>query len=60
MILVGLVGILVPVMPGWTPLLVGLALLFPDTRLVRWLRRRIRRMMARGRLRRMRKARGRR
>ena len=39
LILVGLLGLLVPIMPGWVPILIGIALLGPRTRLAKWLRR---------------------
>ena len=38
LILFGIVGIIVPVLPGWTPLGLGILLLAPKTRLSRWIR----------------------
>lgn len=38
LILFGIVGIVVPVLPGWTPLGLGILLLAPKTRLSRWIR----------------------
>jgi hypothetical protein len=51
LILVGLVGILVPVLPGWTPLAFGILLLAPKTRFSRWLRKLLKKMRQRVRLR---------
>lgn len=47
LIVVGLVGIVVPVMPGWTPLAFGIVLLVPRSRFSRWVRGRLRDMRRR-------------
>ena len=39
LILVGLLGIIVPIMPGWSLALVGIVMLAPGTRFSRWLKR---------------------
>ncbi len=44
LILVGLVGIVVPVLPGWTPLAFGILLLAPKTRFSRWVRQWLKKM----------------
>lgn len=47
LIIVGLVGIVVPVLPGWTPLAFGIVLLMPRSRLAKWLRGQLKRMKKR-------------
>lgn len=47
LILVGLVGIVMPVMPGWTPLALGILLLAPKTRFSRWIRGLLKKMRKR-------------
>jgi len=49
LILVGLVGIIVPVLPGWTPLAFGILLLAPKTRFSRWVRKWLKKMRKRAR-----------
>ena len=49
LILVGLVGILVPVLPGWTPLIFGILMLAPKTRFSRWVREMFKKMRRRAR-----------
>ena len=49
LIVVGLVGIIVPVLPGWTPLVFGILLLAPKTRFSRWVRKWLKKMRKRGR-----------
>ncbi len=46
---VGLVGILVPVLPGWTPLIFGILMLAPKTRFSRWVRELLKKMRRRAR-----------
>lgn len=47
LILFGIVGIVVPVLPGWTPLGLGILLLAPKTRLSRWIRGLLKKMRKR-------------
>ena len=49
LIVVGLVGIVVPVLPGWTPLAFGILLLAPKTRFSRWVRKWLKKMRKRRR-----------
>ena len=48
LILFGLVGIVVPVLPGWTPIALGVVILAPKTRFSRWLRGWLRKLKRRG------------
>jgi UPF0716 family protein affecting phage T7 exclusion len=47
LILVGLVGIVVPILPGWTPLALGILMLAPKTRFGRWVRKLLKKMRKR-------------
>jgi hypothetical protein len=47
LILIGLVGIIVPVLPGWTPLAFGILLLAPKTRFSRWVRKWLKKIRSR-------------
>jgi len=55
LILVGIVGLMLPVMPGWIFIFPGIYLLGPDTRPARFLRRQFRRLRAWALLRRRRR-----
>ena len=44
LILVGIVGLILPVMPGWVFIFPGVAMLAPRTPLGRWLRKQARRL----------------
>ena len=50
LILVGIVGLILPVMPGWIFIFPGIYLLGPDTRPARFLRRQFRRLRVWSRL----------
>jgi hypothetical protein len=58
LILFGIVGIVVPVLPGWTPLGLGILLLAPKTRLSRWIRGLLKTVRHRMRARRRNRGRG--
>ncbi len=42
MILLGILGLIFPIMPGWIFLIPGIILLAPNTRFSRWIRSRVR------------------
>ena len=49
MILVGILGLILPILPGWAFLVPGVVLLAPNTRFSRWVKRTARRAKGRWR-----------
>ena len=46
LILAGVLGLVVPILPGWILILLGIVLLGPKTRLAKWLARTFKRLKA--------------